>query len=388
MIKDVALLSPIFVTFFWSLVFFIQPGEKDKPKIILGIFMVFAFLLYCTHAVYFNKSYALYSYIESIYLFSMLVVYPLYYCYLVSLTTQRFIRKNTLLPFAPALFFGILALILTFFLNHDERVLYVKEILVDRNINKLNINTLIGVKGIVFFISRMIFLIQVAYFGIKGVQLANRHNRKIEEYYSNIEGKTLNWVRLTSMIIIVTAIASIIFTFIGRPYFSRNEVSLLVPSVIFSVFLFVIGLKGNHQIQVSTDFEPEKTETDFSEVKSERLKNLLIQLFDVEKIYKDPELRISVISEALNTNRTYISKLINEEFQMNFNEFVNKYRIEEAKELLKANNSNLFTLELIAERSGFGSLNSINRVFKAATGLTPGHFRNKNINVLQERQQS
>ena len=378
MIKDIALLSPIYITFFWSIVFFIQFEKKDKPKFNLGIFMVLAFFLYCSHAIFFSNKYYLYSYIEFIYIFSMLSLYPLFYNYLL-LLTDKWNLKKTLIRFTPALLFGFLALLMTLMLNPGERVLYVKETLIDNNLKGLSFNTLIGIKGIIFFVSRMIFLIQVGFFGIKGVQLANKHNQQIEEYYSNTEGKTLNWVRIISVIIIVTATASITFTFIGRSYFSHNEVSLLIPSVIFSVFLFTIGCIGNHQVQISTDFGVEEFGIDFNDVKIEKLKNQLVELFEINKIYKNSELRIPSVSEILNTNRTYISKLINEEFQMNFNEFVNKYRVKEAKELLTDKNRDLYTLEHIAEESGFGSLNSFTRIFKTKTGLTPGRFRDKKI---------
>ena len=378
MIKDIALLSPIYITFFWSIVLFVQFGEKNKPKFGLGIFMVLAFFLYCSHAIFFSKEYYLYSYIEFIYIFSMLALHPLFYNYLL-LLSDKWNLKKTLIRLTPAIFLGFLALLMTLMLNPEERVLYVKETLIDKNLKELNLNTLIGIKGVIFFISRMVFLIQVGFFGIKGVQLANKHNQQIEEYYSNTEGKTLNWVRLISIIIIVAATASIAFTFIGRSYFSHNEVSLLIPSVIFSIFLFIIGFIGNHQVQISTDFGVEEFEIDFNDVKIEKLKNQLVELFEINKIYKNSELRIPSVSEILNTNRTYVSKLINEEFQMNFNEFVNEYRVKEAKQLLDSKNNNQFTLEYIAEESGFGSLNSFTRVFKAKTGLTPGRFRDKKI---------
>jgi len=104
------------------------------------------------------------------------------------------------------------------------------------------------------------------------------------------------------------------------------------------------------------------------------MKRELIQLFDIDKIYKNPDLRITSVSGLLKTNRTYISKLINEEFQMNFNEFVNKYRIEEAKKWMEDTDRDSYTLEYIAEKSGFGSVNSFTRVFKTIVGSPPGKW--------------
>ena len=64
---------------------------------------------------------------------------------------------------------------------------------------------------------------------------------------------------------------------------------------------------------------------------------------------------------------------------MNFSEFVNIHRIKEAKFILKDKNFKIYTMEHIAEMSGFGSLNSFNRVFKEIEGVTPGQFKNKRI---------
>lgn len=377
MLKHIALLSPIFITFFWSLVFFIQIGKKDKPKLHLGILMVVAFFLYCSHAIFFSKQYQLYSYIEGIYIFSMLSLYPLYYNYLLKLTIEKINNKWKLLRLLPASIFGILTLMITLLLSEEEHIIYVKDMLIEKKLSGLNFSSLIGIKGIIFFTCRAFFLVQVAFFGIKGIQLAKNHNKKIANYYSNMEGKTLNWVGVINIVIIVAAVASITFTFIGRSYFSRNEVSLIIPSVIFSSFLFVIGFKGNHQIQVGSDYIAEDIveENDERTGRQIELKGQLLELFEVQKIYKNVDLRIISVADQLKTNRTYVSNLINEDFKMNFSDFVNKYRIEEAKTLMRGIDQKSYTLEYIAEKSGFGSIHSFSRVFKAVEGMPPGKFR-------------
>jgi AraC-like DNA-binding protein len=66
--------------------------------------------------------------------------------------------------------------------------------------------------------------------------------------------------------------------------------------------------------------------------------------------------------------------LINEEFLVNFYDFVNKYRVEEAKRLLLDNNRN-YKIIAIAYEVGFNSKATFNRVFKKFTGLTPSDFK-------------
>lgn len=80
----------------------------------------------------------------------------------------------------------------------------------------------------------------------------------------------------------------------------------------------------------------------------------------------------------LKTNRTYISNVINNEFKTSFSDFVNKYRIDEAKELMVEKKSSKYTLEYISEMVGFGSLHTFIRVFKKMEGKTPSIFKKEN----------
>ena len=381
MIKAIALLTPIYVTFFWSFVFLIQKGERNHPKTHLGFFMVLAFFLYCTHAIFFSNLYTLYSYFESLYLLTMLSIYPMYYIYILLRTSEDAGIKPQFIHFLPALIFSTLSFICTFFLSPEQRIFYVQDILIEKNLKGINLSSIAGIKGHIFFAARLIFLIQVIYYAFHGIKRVNKHNQFVADYYSNIEGKTLNWIRDLNIIILFVAVVSISFVFIGRSYFTRHEVSLLIPSFIFSALLFGIGFKGNQQTELLEKIEEnEDLSLEFEEIKTEyddKLKSKLIQLFEKDKIYQQPDLRITTISESIGTNRTYISRLINDDFQINFNEFVNGYRVKEAKALLVCTNHQAYSMEHIAEKSGFGSVASFSRVFKDLEGITPGKYRSE-----------
>ncbi|WP_346859229.1 AraC family transcriptional regulator [uncultured Draconibacterium sp.] len=381
MIKAIALLTPIYVSFFWCSVFIFSQKEQRHPKNYLGYLMLMALLLYISHAIFFNNLYIVYSYIESIYFFSMLSMYPLYYIYILLRSGKSISVKSQLKHFLPAIILFTLSLTSTFLISSDDRILYVKDILMDKNLKVLNMYSLTGLKGIFFFTARLILVVQVIFYASSGIKTANEFNKKVANYYSNIEGRTLQWVRDLNIAILIVAVASISFSFIGRSYFSKHEISLLIPSFIFSSVLFYIGFKGNQQTdQLEKMIEENDNQEEFAAIKSEheeKLKSQIIKQFEMDKVHTNPDLRITTISEKLGTNRTYISRLINEEFGMNFNEFVNKYRLTEAKELLCSKNHNIYTMEHIAEMAGFGSAASFSRVFKESEGLTPGNYRNK-----------
>ena len=383
MIKEIAIFSPIYISLFWSIVFLIQVGEKDIAKRQLGFFMILALLLYSCHGIFFSKLFRLYASVEFIYVFAMLALYPMYFIYLKKITSDDFEIKKYILHLLPAIIFSAFVGGFTAFLSPEEKILYVKVVLIEKNLKELNLDTTIGIKGFIFLLSRVFLLFQIVYYAVRGIIHINRHNERIADYYSNTTGKTLSWVRVINIVLLLTAISSTVLVFLGRGFFTQHEVSLIIPSAVFSTLLFIIGYKGNNQRRIDTDFNNDSSviaeNEEMEDASKRRLKSELLLLFTRKKLYVKPDLRITHLSEQLKTNRTYISKVINEEFHMNFNEFVNQYRVEEAKALLGDPNNRFSTLDEIAEKSGFGSLNSFARIFKEKTGKTPGKYREQII---------
>ncbi|WP_198152315.1 helix-turn-helix domain-containing protein [Draconibacterium sediminis] len=260
-----------------------------------------------------------------------------------------------------------------------------KHILVETNLKAINFNTLPGIKGYIFLLSRIVFILQTIVYLMLVIRLSNQHNKTINQYFSNTEGKKMNWVRNLSILAFAVSVAAIAFALLGRSYFIHHNLSLLIPSIFFTTIFFLIGYKGNMQREIfEMLYEQEKDNVDeeISDSPENDLKTRLLKLFEHDKIYQVNELRISTVCESLLTNRTYISKLINDEFEMNFNEFVNKYRVAEAKQLLLSRENNKFTMEYIAQQAGFGSVASFSRVFKEIEGTTPGKYREKNSSKM------
>ncbi len=96
-----------------------------------------------------------------------------------------------------------------------------------------------------------------------------------------------------------------------------------------------------------------------------------------EKLYKNPELNITEVAKKLHTNVALISKTINQGFQMNFNDFINNYRIEAVKEMFSSNEHKKTTLLGIAFDCGFNSKATFNRAFKKNTSISPKEYLNR-----------
>ena len=111
-----------------------------------------------------------------------------------------------------------------------------------------------------------------------------------------------------------------------------------------------------------------------TEALSEELKGELIKLFTEGKVYRDSNLSLETLSEKLNTTRHNTSQIINEHFDINFFELINKFRIEEAVNLLlEDKNGNLNIID-IAYEVGYNNKVTFNKAFKKTTSLTPTQF--------------
>jgi AraC-like DNA-binding protein len=111
----------------------------------------------------------------------------------------------------------------------------------------------------------------------------------------------------------------------------------------------------------------------------ENWKQKITSLMQNEKLYEDAELTLSQFAKQLSTNTSVLSKIINTGFQMNFNDFVNQYRVSSMMEKLKAGEQKNQTLLGIAFDCGFNSKATFNRAFKKQTGLSPKEWMDKNV---------
>lgn len=111
--------------------------------------------------------------------------------------------------------------------------------------------------------------------------------------------------------------------------------------------------------------------SDFSNISN--VKQRLLEYFEKEKPYLSPFLTIDRVAADIYTNKTYISKIINDEMKMNFREFVNSYRVKEAIRIFSEDED--IAINRLKDLSGFNSYSSFSTAFKQHAGTTPGEWR-------------
>ena len=95
-----------------------------------------------------------------------------------------------------------------------------------------------------------------------------------------------------------------------------------------------------------------------------------------EKLFCDEDLTLGRLSDALGLTKNQLSQFLNKYHEKNFNNFVNGYRIDEAKKILLEEPKR--QIISIAFAVGFNSYSAFHSTFKKMTGITPASYRRKN----------
>ncbi|RYZ96276.1 MAG: helix-turn-helix domain-containing protein, partial [Moraxellaceae bacterium] len=101
---------------------------------------------------------------------------------------------------------------------------------------------------------------------------------------------------------------------------------------------------------------------------------VLAEAMESSKVFLDPEITLEQLAERVGLPPRQVSNIINRHFKKNFYEYVNYYRVEQAKFLLAQTQNPISMLDVMAD-AGFNSKSAFNRYFKKFVSMTPTEFR-------------
>lgn len=146
---------------------------------------------------------------------------------------------------------------------------------------------------------------------------------------------------------------------------------------LFLVLLFVsMGSILSQRRKISKGRQEKYKTSTLHPEKADELIPKLVSLMEDEKLYLDPDLTLIDLSKKLKIHYNHLSRIINEKFSLPYNDFVNQYRVEEAKKLLSSSDEKQSVLQIMYE-TGFYSKSVFNTAFKKFTGMTPTEYRKK-----------
>ncbi|MGK0447187.1 MAG: AraC-like DNA-binding protein, partial [Polaribacter sp.] len=148
-----------------------------------------------------------------------------------------------------------------------------------------------------------------------------------------------------------------------------DEVPYIIGPIVYSLAVYFLSYKA-FQLKI-TEINGEA----FKENDNSLLFNEISKFVIDEKQYLESDLSLSKLSKLIGQSTQKTSSVINQYAKRNFNDFINYYRIQDAKKMLSSTESEKFTISSIAFDTGFSSLSSFNSAFKKFEGKTPSSFR-------------
>lgn len=206
--------------------------------------------------------------------------------------------------------------------------------------------------------------------------------RKSSRQTKIAENKNLPWIRnllIIALVIWAVGVFRLLFAYSPRP-----ETMLVFP-LCLSIWVYLLGYLALRSPEVLTGVEEMSTppakryeKSTLTPVKAENYLGRLLQLMTDEKPFAEGEITLQKIAERLSISPHHLSQIINEQLKQNFFDFINSYRIEEVKRIMKDSKYKHLSIIAVAEEAGFSSKSSFNSIFKKHTGMTPSQFR-KNL---------
>ena len=372
---------PMMVCAFWSIVLLLDWfAAHDKLRLWLWQFMVVAMLLYVGHAVFFNHYTTIVPFTNTLYCACNLLVFPLYHLYIKGLSVPHYLDnrkqqwRDRCILFLPALIISFIVGILYLMMSSTERSDFIETYLYHNEFSGLKGTTFL--QAVVHQIAKLCFAIQVIIIFILGFRNLRQYKRFIDNTYADTENKRLEKVQIILILFIVGVFLAFVSNIIGRWRFMDDTSLLAIPSLFFSILLFMIGYIGSRtmfSISNVNDKEFSSPSPNMSGNDNEQTVSSftvsLEQLMNKQQLYLRHDLKISDVALLLGSNRTYIQRSIMELSGESFTKYINRKRIEHAIELQK--NHPEYNIETIATQSGYTHLGTFYRNYKIVTGKTP-----------------
>lgn len=211
---------------------------------------------------------------------------------------------------------------------------------------------------------------------IYGFVKVRRHIKYVRENFSNIDHIDVSWLHPVFIFVIVTQLIWLYASLCPSPW---TDIVYYVSSIGF--WLMVLHYSWNFRPIEPQETETAKPGTDRTgtartETAGQRqyaFADKIEQVVDEQQLYLNQDLTLDDLAQAVGTNRTYISNYLSAVKGTTFYDYINRKRIELVSiPTLKEHPE--YTLEHIAEASGFRSISTFRRAFIKLTGTKPSDF--------------
>lgn len=194
------------------------------------------------------------------------------------------------------------------------------------------------------------------------------YNLISEEYtneYSDYKAKYINTLYLVLGMFLIVILISVFFW----------QKIVIHKSRLVEKMNYIEITRSNHKSSFSvTD---KKNQPKKNSILKETEEQILYKLkrFESSKRFLNKDISLAVLAGQLDSNTKYLSEIINAHYNVNFNTYINKLRVNYIIEKLKTDPNYInYKISYLAESCGFSSHSSFATVFKTITGISPVKF--------------
>lgn len=205
-----------------------------------------------------------------------------------------------------------------------------------------------------------------------------RYRRYLKENYSTLDAIPLNWLYALTIGFAITGTWTLLANILGN--LTDAEIASIVGiaenyfSFILVIAIYIYSI-SHAQLLITTkqNADPEEPPGDANPL--DMIVKKIRHGVEEEKMFLNPQLNIEEFSRAIDCSYRDVSYAINKIFGTNFFEFINYYRVEEAKRLLADPARQKMSIMDVLLASGFNSKSAFQRFFKRLAGMSPTEFR-------------
>jgi AraC-like DNA-binding protein len=291
---------------------------------------------------------------------------PFLYLYILSLTRLgfRFTKTDALhfVPYAAAL---VLFFAFVYLRGADYKLSLIRRMQGGEELTGI----------VVYMVARTVHIL--VYLGLC-LHLLRKHARSLRDNFSALERINLNWLRFLVLAYATGLVAIVILAQLDVPDTALHLYGTLV--------ILIIGARGLTQTEIfgreavageAPKAGPKYERSSLTKDQAEEAEKLLLAVMESDKLFLQEELSLRSLAEKAGLPPSHVSQVLNERLNKNFYDFVNGYRVEEAKRILRDPRRRDQKILGIAFDTGFASKVAFNRVFKKHTGMTPSEYKSR-----------
>jgi len=364
-----------------SLLFLIVKSKNKKANVFLGIFLLsIAFQIFNDFIgeLPIEEEFGISIFIIDPFLFAL----PILFFYLLTTINKRIENWHYLL-FIPGIIHNLLLHFGGFLLSENWLSIYEP----------------------IFYFSEILLIVYA-------FRILQVHKKNISDFYSELEHKSLTWLKSIFMLVILMHLFNIVTVFFDL---SNVEIlELVVENVSFGLLVFIIiwiaynGLSqpqiflqplfhkpknvtkngmpnlasrqkrtiekniqsANEELQTTGIEDSNRSESDIQQF------NIIRSQIQQQGLFTNPILNLRTLALELDLKEKELSRLINECGKVNFYQFINEYRIEKFKQLVQSSKFQQFSILGLASEAGFSSKSTFYAAFKKFEGMSPKQYEN------------